>query len=96
MEFTGGMELATPAEKAVAGLVEKATMGPCAGEGHGGGRRSGEGGSPDVALGRGGDVGWRSRGAMERERRSGEHSHRGSATDHGRGALSLRCGEMSF
>jgi hypothetical protein len=68
MEFTGGMELATPVEKAVAGLVEKATTGPCAGEGHGGGRRSGEGGSPDVALGRGGDVGGRGRGAMERER----------------------------
>jgi hypothetical protein len=66
MEFTGGMELATPVEKAATSLVEKATTGPCAGEGRGGGRRSGEGGSPDVTLG----AQWRCR--LAEQRRDGE------------------------
>jgi hypothetical protein len=60
VELGGGAELTAPVEKATTGLVEKATAG---------GRRSGEGGRPAAALERGGDVSWRSKGAMEREAR---------------------------
>jgi hypothetical protein len=54
----GWTELAAPVEKAAAGLVEKAPVY---------GRRNGEGGRSAAMLECGGDVGWRSRIAMERE-----------------------------
>ena len=48
VELAGGAELASPMEKAAAGLVEKVAAG---------GRRSGEGGRPAAALGHDGDGG---------------------------------------
>jgi len=36
VEFAGGMELATPMDKATAGPMEKATTGPCTGEAYDG------------------------------------------------------------
>jgi hypothetical protein len=65
VELAGCAELATPMEKATTGLVEKVAVGPRAGEG-----RGGRGGAvereEDRLLGRGGDIGQRSGGTMER------------------------------
>jgi hypothetical protein len=84
VEFTG-VELATPVEKAMAGLLEKAAAGKWRGE---------LGGRWVVVLWHGGGATWQTRGVVEST--VAAPRWRGGVWLWSRGDLSQRCHDVSF